>query len=290
MVVSHALTVSQDVIDMHNDPQDVELAKLARIPFTIDPPRLRTGRRALRSAIERLRFSSGRHRKVIVHSRRSGDEVRSSFGLDADAVRVIPHGVDADYYSLDAAQDRRVEARRRYALSREDVVFLYVGDSWKGLEFAIRGLARLPARSPAVLLASGPFPKEPFSRFAREHGVRFVAGDACSDARGLYAASDALLNPTPLDTFGLCALEAMAMRLPVVTTRHAGISELLSDGVDSFLVPEAFSVAEIAAACERLLDAELRSRLADNARRNAEGHTWERAATSHLRLYEEAAT
>jgi colanic acid/amylovoran biosynthesis glycosyltransferase len=45
--------------------------------------------------------------------------------------------------------------------------------------------------------------------------------------------------------------EAMALGLPVVGTRHAGIPELIEDGVSGFLVPER-DAAALAAALQRL--------------------------------------
>jgi glycosyltransferase involved in cell wall biosynthesis len=48
-------------------------------------------------------------------------------------------------------------------------------------------------------------------------------------------------------------LEAMAMQLPVVSTAHSGIPEVLSDGVNGFLVPSA-DAKTLAEAMAKLLD------------------------------------
>ncbi len=285
VVISHALTVRQDVIQMHNDPQPVEREKLARVPFSIDPPRLGTTRGATRAALERMRFAPGNYRSVIAHSRRSADEVRAAFGVPETAVDVIPHGVDCAFFCPEAAAGRRVALRRRLGLGLDDVAFLYIGDSWKGLEFAIRGLARLPASGRAVLLAAGPFPKAPFQRFAQELGVRLLTEELWDDVRSLYAAADAIVNPTPMDTFFLVGLEGMAMRLPLVTTRYAGLSELLAGDSGGILLDDTADVAGIAEACARLLEPDVRVRMAEAARRFALTRTWEDAARRHLRHY-----
>lgn len=285
VVVSHALTLKQDVIEMHNDPQSVEENKLAKVPFTLDPPRLQTARRKVRAAVERLRFSPGNYRSVIAHSRRSAREIGSTFGIPENRIDVIPHGVDSAYFCPSVAFGRRIGLRRRLGLALDEVVFLYIGDSWKGLEFAIRGLARLPARAPVALLAAGAFPKRLFARFAHEQGVRFFYEDLWDDARSLYSVADVLLNPTPLDTFFLGGLEAMSMSLPVVTTQYAGISELLTSGENSFILDSPSDPGPITEACLSLLEPDVRLRMAGRARQFALTRSWDQAASFHLRHY-----
>jgi colanic acid/amylovoran biosynthesis glycosyltransferase len=67
-------------------------------------------------------------------------------------------------------------------------------------------------------------------------------------------------------------MEALAQSLPVVSTAHAGIPELVQDGESGFLVPEGDPDA-LAERLERLVaDPELRSRMGRNGRRAVEEH------------------
>lgn len=285
VVVSHTLTLRQDVVQMHNDPQRTEEQKLSRVPFVVDPPRLGSMWRSFRALLENARFSPGNFRSVVAHSRRSAGEIASTFGIPASRIDIIPHGVDSAYFSPLNAAGQRVGLRRQLGLGLDEVVYLYIGDSWKGLEFAIRGLGRLPAGSRAVLLAAGPFPRAPFARLAQEHGVRFICENLWDDVRSLYSVADVLLTPTPLDTFFLVGLEAMAMRLPIVTTKFAGLSEILTHGENSFILDSVSDPAPIADACAKLLSADVRIQMADKARQFAITRSWEQAALLHLRHY-----
>jgi glycosyltransferase involved in cell wall biosynthesis len=61
-------------------------------------------------------------------------------------------------------------------------------------------------------------------------------------------------------------LEALAMQLPVVSTRHSGIPEVVSDGVNGLLVPPA-DVPLLVSAMERLLnDSALRAQMGARGR------------------------
>jgi colanic acid/amylovoran biosynthesis glycosyltransferase len=67
-------------------------------------------------------------------------------------------------------------------------------------------------------------------------------------------------------------LEASAAGLPVVSTRHAGIPEIVVDGETGFLVEER-DVPGMAKAMERLLaDPSLATMLGENARRRVAEH------------------
>jgi L-malate glycosyltransferase len=48
--------------------------------------------------------------------------------------------------------------------------------------------------------------------------------------------ADLFLLPSDLESFGLAALEAMACEVPVVATKVGGLPEVVTDGVDGYLV------------------------------------------------------
>ena len=286
LVVSHLLTVWQDVIVMHNDPQPVEVEKMAAVPFTIDRPRLRSRNRALRAFIEKKRFAPQRCKSVVAASERSAGEISAAYGVGRERLSVIRHGVDSVYFSPVQRHIRREAARARLALSPGELAFVYIGDSWKGLEFAIKGLAAARCAKHSVLIAAGPFRAEPFAALASGLWLRLICENEWSDIRDLYSAGDIFLNPTPMDTFGLAVLEAMAMGLAVITTRYAGVSELFKDGENAFVLERPWDTGAIADLADRLADPVFRGRISDRGAALSAGLSWEKPALDHLALYE----
>ena len=68
-----------------------------------------------------------------------------------------------------------------------------------------------------------------------------------AELREEYRAADALLLPSRLEGFGYVVAEAMACKLPVITTNGTSLPELVEDGFSGKLCtpndPEAFAAA-----------------------------------------------
>src|SRR5213595_959689 len=82
-------------------------------------------------------------------------------------------------------------------------------------------------------------------------------------------ASDILLLPSEQESFGLAALEAMAVQVPVIASRVGGVPEVVDDGDNGFLsaVGDVDKMADDAA--RLLMDAKLRREMGRRARASA---------------------
>jgi L-malate glycosyltransferase len=92
---------------------------------------------------------------------------------------------------------------------------------------------------PAVLLMVGDGPERSKAEWsAREAGiekrVHFLGKQ--DNIQELIGISDLLLLPSENESFGLVALEAMACEVPVVASRVGGLPEVVTDGIEGFLV------------------------------------------------------
>jgi N-acetyl-alpha-D-glucosaminyl L-malate synthase BshA len=98
---------------------------------------------------------------------------------------------------------------------------------------------RVQERIPAVLLMVGDGPERSNAEWCARHSgierkVHFMGKQ--ENVEELIGISDLLLLPSENESFGLVALEAMACEVPVVASRVGGLPEVLTDGVEGFLV------------------------------------------------------
>lgn len=115
-------------------------------------------------------------------------------------------------------------------------------------------LVEAAARAGAELTIVGDGPDRPrLEARARELGVplRLTGSVSQDEIRDHYAAADAFCLPSFAEGVPVVLMEAMAMGLPVVATRIAGIPELVEDGRSGLLVTPG-RVDELARALEWL--------------------------------------
>ena len=125
----------------------------------------------------------------------------------------------------------------------------------KGLPQTIRALAK--RRRAAARLGCGgeagdaglPEPREG----SRCRQVRHIQGQTV-DPRSQYAAADFFVLPTRHDPCSLVVLEALAMGLPVISTRFNGACEIMTDGVHGFVLHDPKDVDALANAMRKMLD------------------------------------
>jgi colanic acid/amylovoran biosynthesis glycosyltransferase len=147
----------------------------------------------------------------------------------------------------------------------------------KGIEYALRAVAVVARARPNVrytIVGDGPLRGE-LESLAREldlgSAVRFTGWLTEPEVLAVARGTDLLLAPSVTSTDGdaegtpLAIVEAAAMGLPVVASRHAGIPDVVNDGESAILVEER-DVDALAAAIDMLADPALRRRMGDAGR------------------------
>jgi glycosyltransferase involved in cell wall biosynthesis len=202
-------------------------------------------------------------------------------GIDRRHVTVIYCGIDGARYTP-LAGTRAPEP-----------LFAYVGrlKRYKRVDLVLQAFARLDVPAARLEIAGAGDHRAALERLAtsldlRER-VRFLGRVSEDDKIALLRRAWALTFTSPKEGWGITNLEAAACGTPVVASDSPGIRESVRDGETGFLRPHG-DIDALAAAMRRIADAPaLVDALGRQARRFAEGFTWERAAAeteSHLHL------
>ncbi|WP_027862105.1 glycosyltransferase family 4 protein [Marmoricola sp. URHB0036] len=97
------------------------------------------------------------------------------------------------------------------------------------------------------------------------------------------ARSDVYVAPAVLESFGLAALEARGVGLPVVGRTATGLADFIDDGVEGLLCASDNDM--VSALVELVEDRHLRLRMSEHNRRVAHGMSWSRSLATHERVY-----
>lgn len=213
---------------------------------------------------ERAAFRRAKH--VVCISEYLRREIGAAF--DGKDVRLIENPIDDRYFGVAGEESSGLILYSGTIISRKNLM---------GLLEAIRLLGQ--NGSGAKLRVAGSQSSEPgyFARcaqFVKEKGlsdrVEFLGTLAIDAMLEELAGANMLVLPSYQETAPMVISEAMAAGKPVVTTPAGGSADMVEDGKAGFVVPFGDSEA-LAGAIDRLLsDADLRARMGQYARAEAE--------------------
>jgi glycosyltransferase involved in cell wall biosynthesis len=235
-------------------------------------------------------IAEGRH--ILANSHAILDDIEAAHGLTIDRAKVtiVPHGI-ADVAAIAPARARSDDA----------VNLLFVGrlEARKGADALLAILPDLLSAHPALVadivgednipvgdktlrqtfLDDNAHRPEVLARM-RFHGVLPRA-----DVEARYAAADIFVAPSKYESFGLIFIEAMCFGKPVVAYDVGGASEIITHGVDGFLVP-AGEPQKLADAIARLAeDGALREQIGAAARKTYEARYAKALMIDRLEAY-----
>jgi glycosyltransferase involved in cell wall biosynthesis len=193
-------------------------------------------------------------------------------------------GVDTAQF----APARRSAARRQEAGVGDRLLLLHVGrlaveKDVDTLVSAFR-LAHQRLGDQVAFAVAGDGPKRAAVReglpFARHYG--FLERNTLAD---LFADADLFVFPSPTETCGLVALEAMSAGLPVIASDQGGVQENVRSGLNGLLVSAGNAEAFAEAIHWLTRDASQREAMAQAARAFAVARDWEHELDALVPLY-----
>ncbi|MDB9313246.1 glycosyltransferase family 4 protein [Spirulina sp. CS-785/01] len=183
-------------------------------------------------------------------------------GVSADKITVIPFGSPHDYFHPQPKPDTTFRA-------------LFVGrvGPRKGVHYLLQAWQPLQLPNAELLLVGfNEFPEGWLSPY--EGSFRYLPSVPHSLLNPYYSSASVFVFPSLVEGLALVLLEAMACGLPVITTPNAGGTDIITDGVEGFIIP----IRDVEALQDKLLwchqhPQEL-AEMGQAARQRAEQLTW----------------
>lgn len=106
------------------------------------------------------------------------------------------------------------------------------------------------------------------------------------DLARAWAGADVYLSPTRLEAFGIAALEARTVGLPVIARGDSGVREVVTDGVSGLLAADDAGLADVLV--RLVADETLRSRITRHNTETLPAQTWDRVVGLAVAEYRRA--
>jgi glycosyltransferase involved in cell wall biosynthesis len=220
------------------------------------------------------RFCVRRFERVICVSPDLRDECVGR-GVPRPRCVLIENGIDTAEYRRTGPT---AEAKARLGIASDQLVIGAVGrlSAEKGFHLLIRAADELLHRGMDLrLLIVGDGDERPrleclISALGREDRIQLLGYRA--DTTALYQAMDVFVLSSLREGLPNVLLEAMALEVPVVATRIAGVPRLVQHEANGLLVDAGAQEALTDAIARLMTSAELRARLAAEGRRTIEHH------------------
>ena len=230
-----------------------------------------------------------RLRAMLVPSLAVKDDLVEHFHVPEERISVVYHGVDEDFF--DVALSSVYLARETYHLPERYILFVGAMEPRKNLPTLIEAFRLLPSelqqRYPLVVIGttgwkSGRVKRE-LARLKNAAALGYVRRALLP---AVYNSAAVFVFPSLYEGFGMPLLEAMAARLPIVTSNVSAMPEVVGE---TGLLVDPRSANELAAAMQRVLeDPALAANLGEAGRQRARRFTWAKTAENTKIFFENA--
>lgn len=222
------------------------------------------------------------------------------YGAKSEKIAIIPPGVDLNRFE----RIDKHTAKMRVGLPEDKHNILLVGriEPLKGIDTLLKAVALVDKEWPTMaqtlsvtIVGGDPHADTLDAEMERlqtlrselqiEHMVTFVGSKDQMILPNYYAASEMTVMPSHYESFGLVALESMAMGTPVVASEVGGLAWLVENSHTGYHIP-ARSETYLAKAIHQLMeDSEKRAQMSHCAHEVAKRYSWPRIVDHMIQLY-----
>lgn len=216
---------------------------------------------------------------LIVNSNFVKETVLKSYKIEPEKVHVIYYGMDKDEFTP------KVEDEINFKI-------LFIGGNFqrKGLPMLIKSVAKIKGKFPKVkvtVIGNDKMADKMISSCEKEKVLKhfeFVGEVSYDKIASYYKNSSIYAMPSIMEAFGWVFLEAMASGIPVIGGNVGGTREVVSDGINGFLVKDEDELVEKLSIL--FTDKAIRKKFIDEGFKTVEKFSPEVATRKTIEVYE----
>ena len=178
-------------------------------------------------------FSINKSDIVTCVSKSLMEDTREFFGIKRE-IKVIPNFIDIDKYA------RKHNLCQGNMLAQDDEKIIVHVSNFRPLKRIIDVLKifekiNQKINSKLIMVGDGP-DKKKAKEFLRKNNLKnkVIFLGKTSEVDEILCSSDLFLLPSEKESFGLAALEAMALKVPVISTNTGGLKDLNINGTSGY--------------------------------------------------------
>jgi glycosyltransferase involved in cell wall biosynthesis len=184
----------------------------------------------------------------------------------------IPNSIDID--SLPTKSDRRYE---------KQIIFAGRLSPEKGIDVLCELIEILPLDIHLIILGSGP--KENLIKNIKKPNVDYLGYLPKNETISLIRGSDILIQPSLIEGISSTILEAMACKVPVITTNVGGNMEIIEHNTNGILIDPNSSQKLLDNILKLFTNSDFNNKLINSAYTNVKKYDWSHVGKLYLNLY-----
>lgn len=225
--------------------------------------------------------------QIITLSNIETQVLKTDYNVEKDKITIITPGVDHKLFH----EMNKIDARTKVRFAEEKTIFLFVGrlEKIKGIELVVNAYKKFIKNNKQniELVIIGEGDKEFLVEMPQREKISYLGNKRYRDLPLYYAASDVLIIPSYAESFGLTALEAMAMGLPIIASKVGGLVEMVKDNINGYLFDPG-SEEDLIKKMEQLANNSAhRLEMGKNGNKMSMKYSWNKMANDVINLYHE---
>ncbi len=232
-------------------------------------------------------FSINKSDIVTCVSRSLMEDTRQFFGIERE-IKVIPNFIDIEKYKA------MYDARDKNVIAQGDEKIIVHVSNFRPLKRIIDVLKifekiNSKINSKLIMVGDGP-EKKKAKDYLRKNNLknRVIFVGKTNEVDMILCSSDLFLLPSEKESFGLAALEAMALKVPVVSSNTGGLPELNING-NSGYTSDIGDIESMSSNAIRILsDKSLKRKYRSQAFENAKKYDIKKIIPLYEEIYNEA--